>query len=135
MKVTAYFVLLMLFVVPVLQAQAQTSPDQPVYEVSPTSPSCGLCEKAESPSFGTSFYGKLGRGLTNVLLGWTNLFSKPIQAARADENVFSGIGSGFQYLFTRTVQGVVEVGLFWIPPAYEEPLKSCALGDLSITGR
>lgn len=104
-------------------------------ELTETSPHCGLCEAAESQSFAKSAVGKIERGMVNILLGWTNLFAQPIQSGKTGGNVWSGIGNGFGHMLIRTVQGVVELGLFWLPPAHGEPLTHCALGDLGITGR
>ncbi len=113
---------------------AQT-PVDPNLELTETSPSCGVCEGAESQSFAKSAPGKLGRGVVNILLGWTNLFAQPIQASKSNSSMLSGIGNGFGYTLIRTIQGVVELGLFWLPPSHGEPLTHCALGDLGITGR
>jgi putative exosortase-associated protein (TIGR04073 family) len=110
-------------------------PADPNLQLTETSPSCGVCEGAESQNFGKSAPGKIGRGVINILLGWTNLFAQPIQAGQSGGSVLSGIGNGFVYTFTRTVQGVVELGLFWLPPSHGEPLTHCALGDLGVTGR
>lgn len=104
-------------------------------ELTEALPYCGLCEAAESQSFAKSAVGKIERGAVNILLGWTNLFAQPIQSGRSGGNVLAGIGNGFGYTLLRTIQGVVELGLFWLPPAHGEPLTHCALGDLGITGR
>jgi len=113
--------------------QPVASADPSAVEVSETSPSCGVCQLAESERFSRSAFGKIERGVVNILLGWTNLIAKPIQ--KSGGSVWTGIGDGFVYTFNRTVQGVVELGLFWLPPSHGEPLKECALGDLRITGR
>ena len=107
----------------------------PNVQLSETSPQCGVCELAESQSFAKSTPGKIQRGVVNILLGWTNLFAQPIQSGKTGENILSGIGNGFGYTIIRTIQGVVELGLFWLPPSHGEPLTHCALGDLGITGR
>ncbi|GEM_PF-6621557 len=104
-------------------------------ELSETSPHCGVCELAESPNFAKSAPGKIERGVVNILFGWTNLFAQPIQSGKSGGGIWSGIGNGFSYTVIRTVQGVVELGLFWLPPSHGEPLTHCALGDLGITGR
>lgn len=105
-------------------------------EISSTSPHCGICEGAESQSFGKSAPGKLGRGVVNILFGWTNLLAQPIHAGSSGGSVLSGIGTGFSYTVVRTVQGVVELALFWLPPGPGgESLKYCAFGDMGITGR
>ncbi|MBI1977887.1 MAG: hypothetical protein HYS55_03960 [Candidatus Omnitrophica bacterium] len=104
-------------------------------EITSDSPSCGVCQGAESQNFGKSAPGKIGRGLVNTGLGWTNLLAQPIQAGSSGGNVFTGIGKGLWMTVVRTLQGVTEFGLFWLPPGPEESLKYCALGDLGITGR
>ena len=105
-------------------------------EINPADVSCGICEGAESHSFSKSAPGKIGRGLVNVGLGWTNLLSQPIQAGSSGGNVFTGIGKGLWFTVLRTVEGVVEFALFWMPPGPgEDPLKHCALGDMGATGR
>lgn len=129
------FVFALFFIFSPTQVFAQTSSADPNLELTETSPSCPVCEGAESPSFAKSAPGKIGRGAVNILLGWTNLFAQPIQSSKSGGNIFSGIGNGFGYTLVRTLQGVVELGLFWLPPAYGEPLTHCALGDLGITGR
>ena len=105
-------------------------------DIGPSSVHCGVCEAAESRNFGKSAPGKIGRGLVNTGLGWTNLLAQPIQAGSSGGNVFTGIGKGLWMTVVRTVQGVVEIGLFWLPPGPgEDALKHCALGDMGITGR
>ena len=105
-------------------------------EINPSSLHCGVCEGAEAQNFGKSAPGKIGRGLVNVVLGWTNLFAQPIHAGKSGGNILSGIGKGLGYTVVRTVQGVVEVALFWLPQGPGgEPLKHCALGDMGITQR
>ncbi|MBI4395271.1 MAG: hypothetical protein HY583_03630 [Candidatus Omnitrophica bacterium] len=97
---------------------------------------CAVCEEAESMSFGESAPGKIGRGLVNLGLGWTNLFAQPIQAGKSGGSILKGIGKGFSLTVVRMVQGVVELGLFWLPSGPGgESLKHCALGDMGVTGR
>ncbi len=105
-------------------------------EINPSSLHCGVCEAAEAQNFGKSAPGKIGRGLVNILLGWTNLIAQPIHAGKSGGNVLTGIGKGLGYTVMRTVQGVVEFALFWLPQGPGgEPLKHCALGDMGVTQR
>ena len=104
-------------------------------EVSQNLPACGICQHAESVKYTTSWWGKITRGLVNTGLGWTNLFAQPKKSVSDGDNLLKGIGKGFGYAGLRTIQGVVEILVFWLPPVYDEPLKNCALGDLGITGR
>jgi hypothetical protein len=108
---------------------------QESYEVTQDLPKCGVCEHAESVRYTASWWGKITRGLVNVGLGWTNLIAQPKNAISEGDNLLKGIGKGFGYTGLRTIQGVVEILVFWLPPVQDEPLKNCALGDLGITGR
>ncbi|OGX06354.1 MAG: hypothetical protein A3G87_01775 [Omnitrophica bacterium RIFCSPLOWO2_12_FULL_50_11] len=96
---------------------------------------CGLCEFAEADHWLRSAPGKIFRGLTNVTLGWTNLFSRPAKAVTEGDNILIGIADGIGHTLARTAQGAVEVVVFWFPPVEDEPLRNCALGDLGWTGR
>ena len=116
------------------QLPASSTPQAPV-EVSQGDLHCGLCEAAESHGWGKSTSGKFGRGIVNILLGWTNLFAQPIHVSSSGGNVWNGIGKGFNYFFLRTVEGVTELGTCWLPPAKVEGLTRCTLGDLGITQR
>ena len=129
--VRAFFLALIL----VLFSTGTTIAQPPAEAEGELSLSCGVCEMAEAYNWGRSAPGKIGRGLVNIGLGWTNLFAQPIQAGSGGGSVLSGIGTGFGYTFIRTVQGVAEVGLFWLPPGPTEAVKHCALGDLGVTGR
>jgi hypothetical protein len=108
---------------------------QPDREIRQALPRCGVCEGAESVQWGRSWWGKITRGLTNTGFGWTNLIAQPKNAVSDGDNLLLGIGKGFGYTGLRTIQGVVEIVISWLPPVHDEPLKNCALGDLGITGR
>ena len=103
-------------------------------EVSQNLAHCGICERAESVKYTTSWWGKIDRGLVNTCFGWTNLFAQPKKSFSDGDNLLKGIGKGFGYTGLRTIQGVVEILVFWLPPVHDEPLKNCAFGDLGITG-
>ena len=134
MKNPAIFLLALILVLSGVHFVAAQPPSSNL-ELSETSPHCGVCEAAESQNFAKSAPGKIGRGAVNILLGWTNLFAQPIQSGKSGGSILTGIGNGFSYTFIRTLQGVVELGLFWLPPSHGEPLTHCALGDLGVTGR
>ena len=84
-----------------------------------------VCTWAESKSWSVSAPGKITRGLINAALGWTNLFVQPFK----EDTVMSGIGKGLAFFGVRTVQGIGEILLFWLPPAPDEPLKDCVFYD------
>ena len=134
-KVTIVIFALILIILSGSLIFAQTPSYDPNLQLTETSPHCGICEAAESQNFAKSAPGKIERGVVNILFGWTNLFAQPIQSGQSGGNILAGIGNGFSYTLIRTIQGVVELGLFWLPPAHGEPLNHCAFGDLGVTGR
>lgn len=52
---------------------------------------------------------KLGFGVKNLLLGWTDLFSEPKEACEANGNVLKGIGVGLKDTIENEVGGVVHI--------------------------
>lgn len=83
------------------------------------------CTWAESKSWGVSAPGKLVRGVMNLGLGWTNIFVQPFK----EDTVMNGFGKGLAFFAVRTVQGLGEILLFWLPPVPDEPLHECVLYD------
>ena len=76
---------------------------------------------ASGATYGEQATGKLKYGLTNLLLGWTELFREPKRASAAGENVFAGIGRGVWNAVGQTVGGVAHLVTFPIP-AIDIPL-------------
>ena len=56
--------------------------------------------------------GKLGFGVKNLLLGWADLFTEPMDASKAGENVFRGIGIGLKDAVENELGGVVHIVTF-----------------------
>ena len=59
--------------------------------------------------------GKLGFGVKNLLLGWTELFVEPKDASASGGNVVAGIGTGIKNALEDTLGGVVHIVTFPIP--------------------
>ena len=78
---------------------------------------CPICSKAssEDATYGTKAGYTLTRGATNTLLGWTELFRRPVDEVKTGGNVVSGIGQGISHSITRTLGGLGEVLTFWTP--------------------
>lgn len=78
---------------------------------------CPICSKAssEDATYGTKAGYTLTRGATNTLLGWTEMFRRPVDEVKKGGNVFSGIGAGVSHSVTRTLGGLGEVFTFWTP--------------------
>ena len=96
---------------------------------------CGLCNAAESDGYLTQVGGKLGRGLANGLLGWTELFVQPVKASHAHEGLAVGIDRGIGNMLKRTVVGIGEFFTCWTWPGTPVWAKDCSLGVMGMTGR
>ena len=70
---------------------------------------------ADEGTYGTKVGGKLKYGLTNTLLGWTEVFTEPYEASQYGENVFVGIGKGLWNGVLDTVLGAAHAVTFFIP--------------------
>ncbi len=89
---------------------------------------CAFCQKADSSNYGEAAVGKLGRGLTNALFGWWELFRQPAINA----NPWEGVGRGVVHTIGRTGSGILEVGTFIIPQAkIPLPDPPCAMDMMS----
>jgi len=78
----------------------------PLYAASPWTEASTYSEKSGQ---------KLGFGLKNLLLGWTELFAAPERAKNNGENVFVGFGKGIGNFVVYTVGGALHVVTFFIP--------------------
>lgn len=56
--------------------------------------------------------GKLGFGLKNALLGWTELFVEPQKAMQGGGNFFRGLGMGIKDAIENTLGGALHVLTF-----------------------
>src|SRR3989338_9318686 len=59
--------------------------------------------------------GKLGFGIKNLLLGWTDLFVEPKEASDVGGNLFQGIGYGLKDAIENTLGGAVHIVTFLLP--------------------
>ena len=55
---------------------------------------------------------KLGFGVKNLLLGWTDLFVEPKEASEGGGNVLTGIGVGVKDALENTLGGAVHIVTF-----------------------
>ena len=58
---------------------------------------------------------KLGFGLKNLLLGWTDLFTEPRDAMQSGEGFLRGLGYGIKDGLLNEVGGVVHTVTFFLP--------------------
>ena len=70
---------------------------------------------AEEATYGSKVGAKLKYGLTNGLLGWTELFTEPYEAMQYGENFFIGLGRGVWNGVADTVLGAAHAVTFPIP--------------------
>ena len=91
---------------------------------------CGLCRAAAAPTYGTHAAGTLGRGLTNGLLCWTELFSQPTHAVQEQRSVFDGLNKGVGLTIQKLLLGASEILTFWSPPGHLVMTHSCVLDDM-----
>ena len=70
---------------------------------------------ASGATYSEQASGKLKYGLTNLLLGWTELFREPMRASQAGENVLVGIGRGVWNAVGDTIGGALHTVTFPLP--------------------
>ena len=58
--------------------------------------------------------GKLGFGVKNLLLGWTEIFTEPKEALDSGGNFFVGLGKGLKNGIEQELGGVVHITTFLI---------------------
>lgn len=62
--------------------------------------------------WGTRAVSKLGFGIKNLLLGWTELFTEPKEASAEGRSVLGGLGTGLVNAVGNTLGGVVHLVTF-----------------------
>ena len=67
---------------------------------------------AEQKGYPNRAGGKFAYGLENTALGWTELFSEPVESGKNHENVAVGFGRGIWNTIGDTVGGVLHLVTF-----------------------
>ncbi|MDP3791909.1 MAG: exosortase system-associated protein, TIGR04073 family [Candidatus Omnitrophota bacterium] len=89
----------------------------------------GLSYAAESASSDAckGAMNKAGRGLKNLLLGWTDIPLSIYQVTNESKNAALGLTAGawdgFKKAFPRTISGAVDLATFPIPDYDKSPVK------------
>ena len=65
--------------------------------------------------YGKRACSKLGFGVKNLLLGWTDLFMEPKEALDAGDNFFVGVGYGLKDGIENTLGGAVHTATLFLP--------------------
>ena len=67
---------------------------------------------AEQEGYPNRAGGKFAYGLENTALGWTELFTEPVESGKAHENVAVGFGKGLWNTIGDTVGGALHLVTF-----------------------
>ena len=62
--------------------------------------------------YGRRALGKLGFGIKNIVLGWTELFTESHEAVIAGDSVFYGLAKGVTYAVLDELGGIVHLATF-----------------------
>ena len=67
------------------------------------------------PTYTAKTGAKLGFGLKNALLGWTELLTRPVAYHDEGKNVYEGIGAGLANTVVYTAGGAIHAVTFFVP--------------------
>src|SRR3989338_5762988 len=76
---------------------------------------CMACKNLKSGDMGSVYGARIGNGLSNALLGWSEIFFRPGKVAAEGGNPIVGFFRGIGNAITRTAGGVIEIATFWTP--------------------
>ena len=109
LKIMSLMVLIVFILVPVSLAATEN---------------CTASPWAKEPTYGKKVLKKAEFGASNLLLGWTELFTEPAPAFRAKAGVFNSIFQGFWNALADTGGGALH--LVTAPfPGVDLPLPEC----------
>lgn len=66
-------------------------------------------------SYGDRVRAKLDYGLKNLLGGWTEIITEPLQAKENGECMFTGLGNGIMNAVSYTLGGALHTATFIVP--------------------
>ena len=69
----------------------------------------------QEATYGAQAGKKLGFGFKNLVLGWTEVFSKPVTYSEEGKNVLEGLGMGLFNGVVYTAGGALHTVTFFIP--------------------
>jgi len=88
---------------------------------------CNICANMKSDDASKCWGSRLGNGLCNLLLGWSEIFYRPGKVVAEGGNGLVGFFRGVGNALTRTGIGAVEVVTFWTPGATVCQMSDCPL--------
>ena len=71
--------------------------------------------------------GKVEFGVTNALLGWTDLITEPIRYKKDGKNVWKGVGKGLVDALVNTAGGIFHLATFPFPFDFPLPEDGVSL--------
>ncbi len=88
---------------------------------------CKVCGDLKSDDMGKLCGARIIHGLTNAVLGWSEIFFRPGKAASEGGNLVTGFFTGLGNAIARTGGGVVETVTFWTPGDSVLTIDNCPL--------
>lgn len=88
---------------------------------------CQACGNLKADEPMKAWGSRLGNGLSNTLLGWTEIFFRPGKVVAAGGSPMVGFFRGLGNGLARTGGGVVQVLTFWTPGESVVRLDDCPL--------
>lgn len=88
---------------------------------------CMVCKNLKSNNMTNVYGARIGNGLSNGLLGWSEIFFRPGKVASEGGNPIVGFFRGLGNALTRTAGGVVEIVTFWTPGDSVASMDTCPL--------
>jgi len=81
----------------------------------------GASPWAAETAYSDKMAGKFTFGLTNTMLGWTDIFVEPNRYHNEDRNVWAGVGRGLVDAVANTAGGAFHLVTFMIPVDFPLP--------------
>ena len=88
---------------------------------------CKICCNLKSNDMTKACCSRLGNGLANAALGWSEIFFRPGKVVAAGGNPIVGFFRGLGNAVTRTAVGAVEIATFWTPGESVAKIDDCPL--------
>ena len=85
----------------------------------------------EKTTYAEKTEGKFVFGVTNVLIGWTDLFVEPKRYHDEGKNVWAGVGKGLVDTVVNEVGGAFHLATFFIPVDFALPENGVDLSGTS----
>lgn len=88
---------------------------------------CWSCANLKSDNIHTVYGARLCNGVSNAVLGWSEIFFRPGKLVAAGENPVVAFFRGLGNAIGRTGTGMVEVATFWTPGESVVKIDDCPI--------